>query len=87
MLGENKKENLKIIRQYIISLFYIFCYFLIENSNLISKLFQITEKGRYGDFPIFFLTGLFKYGLLAFGIFRIIILTILLIKEKTKINK
>lgn len=87
MLNEDQKKNLKIIKIYLISLLYIVCYFLLENSNFISKLFQISEKGRYGDFPTFFQTGLFKYGLLAFGIFRIIILTILLIKEKMKINK
>ena len=87
MLNENKKKNLKIIiRQYVISLFYVFCYFLLENSNLISELIQISEKGRYGGFPTFFLAGLFKYGLLVFGICRIIILTFILIKERRKKN-
>lgn len=82
-LNRNKK-NLKIISLYIISLFCITCYFLLENSNIISDLVQISEKGRYGGFPIFFLTGLFKYGLLVIGIGYIIILSFFLTREKLK---
>ena len=78
------KKNLKIVRLYIISLICIVCYFLLENSTIISELVQISEKGRYSGFPTFFLTGLFKYGLLIVGIGIIIILTFLLIRERTK---
>jgi len=67
-----------------ISLFCIVCYFLLENSTIISELVQKSEKGRYGGFPTFFLTGLFKYGLLVIGISIIIILSFLLIREKIK---
>ena len=78
------KKNLKILRLYIISLIFIVCYFLLENSTIISELVQISEKGRYSGFPTFFITGLFKYGLLLVGIGIIIILTFLLIRERTK---
>ena len=78
------KKNLKIIRLYIISLFCIVCYFLLENSNIISELVQLSEKGRYGGFPTFFLTGLFKYGLLLIGISIIIIMSFLIIRERIK---
>lgn len=78
------KRKFKIIRLYIISLFCIVCYFLLENSNIISELIKVSEKGRYGGFPTFFLTGLFKYGLLVIGISIIIIMSFLLIREKTK---
>lgn len=78
------KRNLKIIRLYIISLFCIIFYFILENSNIIPELIQISEKGRYGGFPTFFLTGLFKYGLLTIGIGIIIIMSFLLIRERTK---
>ncbi|TXE13816.1 hypothetical protein FUA26_01680 [Seonamhaeicola algicola] len=78
------KKNLKIVRLYIISLICIVCYFLLENSTIISELVQISEKGRYGGFPTFFLTGLFKYGLLVVGIGIIVILTFLLMRERTK---
>jgi len=78
------KRNFKIIRIYLISITCIFCYFLLENSNIISELVKISEKGRYGGFPTFFLTGLFKYGLLTIGISIIIIMSFLLIRERTK---
>jgi len=78
------KKNLKIVRLYIISLICIVCYFLLENSTIISELVQISEKGRYSGFHVFFLTGLFKYGLLVIGIGIIIILTFLLIRERAK---
>jgi hypothetical protein len=81
-LNRNKRK-FKIIRLYIISLVCIVCYFLLENSNIISELVQISEKGRYGGFPTFFLTGLFKYGLLVIGISIIIIMSFLLIRERT----
>lgn len=67
-----------------ISLVCIVCYILLENSNIISELVQISEKGRYGGFPTFFLTGLFKYGLLIVGISIITIMSFLLIRERTK---
>lgn len=82
-LNRNKRK-FKIIRLYIISLFCIVSYFLIENSNIIPELVQLSEKGRYGGFPTFFLTGLFKYGLLVIGISIIIIMSFLLIRERTK---
>ena len=78
------KKNLKILRLYFISLLCIVCYFLLENSTIISELIQKSEKGRYGGFPTFFLTGLFKYGLLLFGIGNIIIMSFLLIRERKK---
>ena len=82
-LNRNKRNSI-IIRLYIISLFCIICYFFLENSNNISNLVQISEKGRYVGFPIFFLTGLFKYGLLVIGIGIILILSFLLTREKLK---
>lgn len=65
-----------------ISLFCIVCYFLLENSNIISELVEESNKNRYKGFVTFLLTGLFKYGLLAIGISIIIILSFLLIKGK-----
>ncbi len=82
-LNRNKRK-FKIIRLYIISLVCIACFFLLENSNIISELVQISEKGRYGGFPTFFLTGLFKYGLLVVGISIITIMSFLLIRERIK---
>jgi hypothetical protein len=78
------KKNLKIVRLYVISLLCIVCYFLLENSNIISRLVEKSEKGRYGGFPTFFLTGLFKYGLLIIGISIIIVMSYFLIRERTK---
>ena len=77
------KRNFKIVRLYIISLFCIVCYFFMENSKIIIELVQKSEKGRYGGFPTFFLIGLFKYGLLVIGIGIVIIMSYLLIREKT----
>ncbi len=82
-LNRNKRK-FKIIRLYIISLVCIAGFFLLENSNIISELVQISEKGRYGGFPTFFLTGLFKYGLLVVGISIITIMSFLLIRERIK---
>ena len=76
------KKSLKIVRVYIISILCIVCYFLLENSTIIPELVQKSEKGRYGDFATFFLTGLFKYGLLIMGISNIIILSFLLVRKK-----
>ena len=78
------KIKFQIIRLYVISLVCIACFFLLENSNIISELVQISEKGRYGGFPTFFLSGLFKYGLLIVGISIITIMSFLLIRERTK---
>jgi len=78
------KRKFKILRLYVISLVCIVCYFLLENSNIISELVKISEKGRYGGFPTFFLTGLFKYGLLVIGISIFTIMSFLLIRERTK---
>ncbi len=76
------KRNLKIARLYAISLLCIVFYFSLENSNIIAELVQKSERGRYGSFPTFFLTGLFKYGLFFVGIGIFIILSFFLIKEK-----
>lgn len=76
------KKNLKIVRLYMISLFCIVCYFLLENSTIISELIEKSNKLRYKGFVTFILTGLFKYGLLVIGISIIVILSFLLIKEK-----
>ncbi len=77
------KRKFKIIKLYIISLLCIVCYLLLENSNIIPKLVQESDKGRYSGFHTFFLTGLFKYGLLVIGISIIIIMSFLLFREKT----
>ena len=82
-LNRNKRK-FQIIRLYVISLVCIACFFLLENSNIISELVQISEHGRYGGFPTFFLSGLFKYGLLIVGISIITIMSFLLIRERTK---
>lgn len=84
MTLNRNKTKFKILRLYIISLFCIAYFFLLENSNIISELVQISEKGRYGGFPTFFLTGLFKYGLLVVGISIITIMSFLLIRERIK---
>ncbi len=82
------KRNLKIIKLYIISLFCIVFYFLLENSSIIPELVQKSERGRYGSFLTFFLTGLFKYGLLVIGIGIILIMSFMLIRERKKhLNK
>ncbi len=78
------KRNLRIARLYAISLLCIVFYFLLENSNIIAELVQKSERCRYGSFPAFFLTGLFKYGLLTIGISIIIIASFLLIRERKK---
>lgn len=81
------KKNLKIIKLYIISLLCIVFYFILKNSNIIPEIVKNSEKGRYGGFLTFFLTGLFKYGLLVIGIIIFIILTFMLIREKIKTMK
>ena len=86
MTLNRNKGNLKIIRLYIISLICIVCYFLLENSNIISELVEKSNKLRYNGFVTFLLTGLLKYGLLIIGIGITIILTFILIREKTKDN-
>ena len=76
------KRNLKIAKLYAISLLCIVYYFLLQNSNIIAEMVKKSERGRYGSFPTFFLSGLFKYGLLFVGIGIFIIVSFLLIKEK-----
>jgi hypothetical protein len=78
------KKNFKVFRIYIVSVLCIVCFFLLENTTIIPDLVQMSEKGRYGGFSIFFLTGLLKYGLLALGIFNIIIMTFIIIREKRR---
>ncbi|BCY29613.1 hypothetical protein KK2020170_24810 [Flavobacterium okayamense] len=75
-------RNLKIVKQYIIGLCCIVIFFLLENSNIIPYLLEKTNKLRYNGFVTFIITGLIKYGLLFYGIFIIIILSLLLIKEQ-----
>lgn len=81
----NKRNN-KILRLYMIGLICIVFYIFLENSNIITELVQKSEKGRYGGFPTFFLTGIFKYGLLVIGISIIIIISFLLIRERKNKN-
>ncbi|RBA29394.1 hypothetical protein DPN68_01750 [Flavobacterium tibetense] len=83
------KKNFKVFRIYIVSVLCIVCFFLLENTTIIPELVQISEKGRYSGFPTFFLTGLLKYGLLALGIFNIIIMTFIIFREKrrNRLNK
>lgn len=78
------KRNSKIVRLYIVGLICIIGYFFLENSDIIPNLVEQMSKFRYDGFPTFFLTGLFKYGLLIVGIGIIIILTFMLIRERTK---
>lgn len=78
------KQNFNILRFYAISISCIVCFFLLENTKIIPELVQISEKGRYSGFPTFFLTGILKYGLLALGIFNIIIMTFIIFREKRR---
>lgn len=80
------KRNVKIIRLYIIGIICIISYFFLENSNVIPKLVEFMSKFRHNGFFTFFLSGLFKYGLLIVGMGIIIIMTYLLIKERVKNN-
>ncbi|APY06829.1 hypothetical protein BWZ20_00305 [Winogradskyella sp. J14-2] len=78
------KKKFKIIRLYLIGLVCVVSYYFLDNSNVIPNLVERMSDFRYSGFPTFFLTGLLKYGLLIVGIGIIIILTFLLIKERTK---
>lgn len=78
------KRIYKILRLYLIGLICLVLYYFLENSYIIDILVQKSERGHYGSFPTFFLTGLFKYGLSAIGIGIIIILSFLLIQERIK---
>ncbi len=78
------KKKFKIIRLYLIGLVCIVSYYFLDNSNVIPNLVERMSDFRYNGFPTFFLTGLLKFGLLIVGIGIIIILTFLLIKERTK---
>ena len=76
------KRKLKVVRLYGISILCIFLYFFLENSNLIEELVSKSERGRYGSFPTFFLTGIFKYGLLVVGFGIFVILSLFIIRER-----
>ena len=76
------KRKLKVVRLYGISILCIFLYFFLENSNLIAELVSKSERGRYGSFPTFFLTGIFKYGLLVVGFGIFVILSLFIIRER-----
>jgi hypothetical protein len=78
------KNRIKFVRLYFISFICIVFYFILENSNIISELVQISEKGRYGGFPIFLMSGLLKYGLLVAGIAIIINQIFLFNQRKNK---
>lgn len=78
------KQNFKIARVYAISILCMVCFFLLENTPIIPELIKFSEKGRYAGFPTFFFTGLLKYGLLALGIFNIIIMTFIIFREKRR---
>ncbi|WP_197022148.1 hypothetical protein [Sediminibacter sp. Hel_I_10] len=75
-------RDFKIVRLYVIGFICIVSYVFLENSNVIPNLVEKTSRGRYSGFPTFFLTGLFKYGLLFLGIGIIMILSFFLIQEK-----
>ena len=79
-----RKGNFKILRLYIISFLCIVFFIFTENSNIILELVEISSKGRYGGFVTFLITGFFKYGLLFYGIFSILFLTIILIRNRNK---
>lgn len=76
------KRNFKIVRHYIIGIICMICYFLLENSDLIPELVEYSKRGRYKGFATFFITGLFKYGLLVIGVGIILIMTFLLIRKR-----
>ena len=76
------KRKLKVVRLYGISILCIFLYFFLENSSLIAELVSKSERGRYGSFPTFFLTGIFKYGLLVVGFGIFVILSFFIIRER-----
>ena len=78
------KQRLKILKLYLVSIVCIVAYFLLEHSNIIPQLIAYANKNRDKGFTTFFLSGLFKYGLLFVGISTILILSFLLIKEKIK---
>ena len=80
------KKNLKILKNYIISLFCIICYFVLEKTCFISEIIEKSNKLRYSGFPEFLILNLIKYGLLIFGVANILIISFLLIREKQKTN-
>jgi hypothetical protein len=82
-LNQNKR-NLKIIGLYIISLICVFCYYLMDNHNIINVLFEKSNRLPQDGFVVLFFTGLFQYGLLTVGICIFFILSFMLIKEKIK---
>ncbi len=86
MTSNRNKRNLKIVRLYIISLFCIIGYFLMENYNVIYELTKQWSTFRYNQYTSKFVsvlfTGLLKYGLLTVGICIFSILSFILIKEK-----
>ena len=84
MISSLYKRNFKIIRLYIIGILCIGLFFYLEKSDLIPNLVEKMDKLRYKGFPTFFLTGLLKYGLLIVGVSIIMILSFLLIRERTK---
>ena len=85
-MNTKNKRSLRILGLYAIGLICIVCYFLLENSNIIQELIEKLNKLKYNEFSAFFMSGLFKYGLLVVGIGIIIILSFLLIRERIKIQ-
>ena len=76
------KQNTKAVILYAFSFICIGFYFYLENSDLFANIVQKSENTRYGSFPTFFVTGLFKYGLLAIGIGILLFVSFFFIKEK-----
>ncbi|MGB5982643.1 MAG: hypothetical protein WBG46_10925 [Nonlabens sp.] len=72
----------KILKAYILGVFCIVCFVLLENSSLIPILIEKTKDSRYNGFATFYLIGLVKYGLLVAGMGVILIFTILLIWQE-----
>ncbi len=80
-------NSLKIVKLYLISLIFIICYFVLENSSFITNLVIKSNKLRYNGFVTFLLTGLLKYGLLIVGIGIVFILTFILLRKKISKSK
>ncbi len=82
------KRNLKIIGLYLISMFCIISYLLLESSDSITEFNQKADNFRTDTgFFVFITTGLFKYGLLLIGTSVFTVLTFLLFKEKSTTNE
>ena len=79
-------KNFKILKNYIISLLCIMCFFILDNTCVISEIIEKSSRFRYSGFPEFLLLNLIKYGLLILGVASILIISFFLIRQKRKIN-